>query len=305
MKMKINIPNCRRFTGYAPCEPGKKCLECKDEYPIGTKILIINLDAMGDVVMTTAQLPALKRKYPQSFISWLTLSNAAPLLQYNQFIDKVYIWNDETRLILSAMRFNVAMNADKNQNAGAFMMKLNTDSKLGFGINENGAIIPLNIGASYNYQLGLDDDLKFYINKKTGQEILAETFELDYHRDEYILNLSEDEKTFCDEYRDRYNINESDVVIGFNTGCSNKWPQKKMTIDQHVYLINRIFEELKGTKVLLLGGKEDTERNLKIEQLVKGKVINTPTTLGLRKGLCFINLADIVVTGDTFGMHAS
>jgi len=33
------------------------------------------------------------------------------------------------------------------------------------------------------------------------------------------------------------------------------------------------------------------------------RLISTPTTEGLRRGICYENLADIVVTGDSFGMH--
>jgi len=303
--MNLRIPDCKLFTGYSPCEPGKKCLECKDERPYGAKILIINLDAMGDVIMTTAQLLALKKKYPQSFISWITLANAYPLLLHNPYIDKIYRWDDETRLILEEMQFDVVLNADKNQNAGAFINRLLAEVKMGFGINENGAVIPLNQGAIYNYRLGLDDRYKFIGNQRTGQDILAETFELDFQRDEYILNLSVAEKEFCQKYRDEYQISESDFVIGFNTGCSAKWPQKKLKIDQHIELINRIYADLSNVKILLLGGKEDTERNEQIAAGVNGPVFSTPTTMGLRSGLCFINLADLVVTGDTFGMHAA
>ncbi len=80
--MARDIPDCKRFTGYKPCYPDHNCWEdgCKDKIDEGKKILIINLDAMGDVLMTTAQLPAIKRKYPVSTITWITLKNAAPLL---------------------------------------------------------------------------------------------------------------------------------------------------------------------------------------------------------------------------------
>ena len=76
------VPKCKRFTGYKPCYPDHNCWldGCKDNIPIGIKILIINLDAMGDVLMTTAQLPALKRKFPGSTIYWVTLKISAPLL---------------------------------------------------------------------------------------------------------------------------------------------------------------------------------------------------------------------------------
>ena len=32
-------------------------------------------------------------------------------------------------------------------------------------------------------------------------------------------------------------------------------------------------------------------------------VVNTPTRDGLRRGVCYENICDIVVTGDSFGMH--
>ncbi|RPH36141.1 lipopolysaccharide heptosyltransferase family protein, partial [bacterium] len=65
-------PACKHFTGYKPCFPNTNCLEeCVRFDPIGTKILIVNLDAMGNVLVTTSILPAIKRKYPQSHISWI------------------------------------------------------------------------------------------------------------------------------------------------------------------------------------------------------------------------------------------
>jgi ADP-heptose:LPS heptosyltransferase len=38
---------------------------------------------------------------------------------------------------------------------------------------------------------------------------------------------------------------------------------------------------------------------------VGSKVINTPTTEGVRRGLCYINMCDVIISGDSFGMHAA
>ena len=75
-----------------------------------------------------------------------------------------------------------------------------------------------------------------------------------------------------------------------------------MTIDQHVYLIKKLLESA-NVKVILLGGPEDTNRNEEIYSHFKDKIINTPTNLGVRKGACFEQLADVIITGDSFGMH--
>ncbi len=302
--MSKQIPDCKRFTGYKPCFPGHNCLQdgCKDNIPIGTKILIINLDAMGDVLMTTAQLPALKRKFPESTVYWVTLKNAAPLLANNRFIDHVYQYDNESYSILNQIQFDYVLNADKSKRACALLNSVSAANKLGFGLNKDGAIIPVNEGANYNYKLGIDDNLKFKLNKRTGQDYLAETFELEYKNEEYVFEFTKDEINFIGEYKEQNGISNNDKVIGFNTGCSNLYPNKKMTIEQHIYLIEKLLDKQKY-KIALFGGPEDQERNKIIYKKFSNQIVNTPVNDGVRKGACYESIADVVITGDSFGMH--
>jgi heptosyltransferase-2 len=53
--------------------------------------------------------------------------------------------------------------------------------------------------------------------------------------------------------------------------------------------------------IVLLGGPEDTIRNQQIS--FDMPVVNSPTTAGLRDGIVSIEACDIVVTGDSLGMH--
>ncbi len=306
MKSKFNIPDCKNFTGYKPCSPGYDCLEngCREENPFGKKILIINLDAMGDVIMTTAQLAGLKRKYPVSTIYWITLKNAFPLIQNNQYIDFPLEWSFENHLFLNQIEFDIILNADKSRNACSLHKSLNAKEKFGFTLNENGTIVPENSFADYDYLLGQNDQLKFRENQRTGQDILAETFNNDYRRDRYILNLTEEEKLFAADFRNSIAKSKNQIVIGFNTGCSLLYPNKKMTIEQHVEFINRLSTN-QNYKLVLLGGPEDKDRNNKIKEICGDKVVLTPTQDGLRNGLCYIEVCDLVITGDSFGMHAS
>ncbi|MCZ6702361.1 MAG: lipopolysaccharide heptosyltransferase family protein [Ignavibacteria bacterium] len=302
--MSKEIPSCERFTGYKPCYPDHNCWEdgCKDNLPIGTKILIINLDAMGDILMTTAQLPVLKRKYPESTIYWVTLKNAVKLLYNNQYVYQVFEYNAESISILKEMNFDCVMNIDKSQRSCALLNLIEAKRKLGFGLNADGKIYPINKGAYYNYNLGMDDNLKFKINKRTGQDYLAETLELNYSNDEYVFNFTDEEQIFVKGYKQSVGISDNDFIVGFNTGCSELYPNKKMTIEQHIYLIEKLLKK-KKYKIALFGGLEDTERNREIYSLFEGKIINTPTNEGVRKGACYENIADIVITGDSFGMH--
>lgn len=302
---KLKIPDCKHFTGYKPCFPETACYkECVEHKPIGKKILIVNLDAMGAVVQTTAMLPAIKRKYPNSTITWITLKNAYRLLDNNPYLDAVYVWEPESWLILQEMQFDILYQTDKTKRSCAFGNTIKAKEKYGFGLNKNGKIIPLNKEAEYSYILGLDDELKFRKNKKFGTQILQESMKLQFRRDEYVFNLSEDEKKFCGEYKAEHGLNSGDLIVGFNTGCSYLYPNKKMTIEQHVHLINQL-SNADGVKLVLVGGPEDTERNEEIVRRVNDKVHNTPTIEGVRRGICYENICDVIITGDSFGMHVA
>lgn len=312
MKYKdLKLPRCKKFSGYKPCISYKNCLEngCQldtDQTKTGKKILVISLDALGNVLLNTSILPSLKKKYPESTVYWITMKSAKPILQNNRFIDHIYVWNDEDRMILRNIDFDILFNSDKSMYACAFANEVDAKDKYGFLLDKDGKIIPANKSAMYNYNLGIDDEMKFRINNRSGSDIIHETFGLKFSRSEYVFEFSDEEKEFMENYKEQVKYDRKKIYVGFNTGCSNLFPNKKMTVEQHIELIN----ELAGYddfKILLLGGSEDTERNLKIYESLPKKIqkniIYTPTNTGIRNGACFMNICDTVITGDSFGMH--
>ena len=306
----LKIPTCKKFSGYKPCKPYYNCLESgcamDKEGKMGTKILIVSLDALGNVLDNTPILPALKRKFPVSTIHWMTMPNAEKILFNNEYIDKLFLWSDESRMIARNIEYDFVMNADKSDYACAFTNEVKAKRKLGFLYNENGKIVPANEAAMGSYILGIDDQKKFRENTKTGVEIIHDVFELKYERDRYVFSLTDEEQKYVDDYKKSFNFDPNKIYVGFNTGCSELFPNKKMTVEQHIKLINELIKNEKNV-IMLLGGREDTERNniifnaFSIEQ--QQRIINTPTTEGIRRGACYMSIPDIVVSGDSFGMH--
>jgi heptosyltransferase-2 len=234
------------------------------------------------------------------------MDNARKILNNNKLIDRLFVWNDESRMILRNIEFDYVMNSDKSDYACAFANELSAKTKLGFVLNKDGKIIPANKGAIYSYLLGNNDQLKFRENKRTGLDIIHEAFDLEYCKDEYIFSFDAEEKSFIENYKKEIKYESAKKYVGFNTGCSELFTNKKMTIKQHVQLINEIGKD-NDKVIVLLGGREDTERNLQIAEAVdkdiRHNIISTPTTLGLRRGACFMDICDIVISGDSFGMH--
>ncbi|MGV8018151.1 MAG: glycosyltransferase family 9 protein [Ignavibacteria bacterium] len=305
----LKVPKCKNYSGYKPCKPYYNCLEngCADEAgDMGTKILIISLDALGNVLDNTPILYAIKRKYPVSTVYWMTLPNAEKILVNNPLIDKLFLWNDESRMIARNIEYDVVMNADKSLYACAFANEVKAKKKLGFLLNDDGKIVPANESAMYSYIMGIDDQKKFRENRRSGVDIIHEVFELEYKRDRYVFNFSDEEKDFIETYKKSISYDSDKIYCGFNTGCSELFPNKKMTVEQHITLITEILKN-PNIVVMLLGGKEDTERNNTIYNEFNAKdrkrIINTPTTEGIRRGACYMSVSDIVISGDSFGMH--
>jgi heptosyltransferase-2 len=298
-----NPPNCLKFTGYRPCAPYMKCEECEDPRPVKEHILVVSLEAQGAVLMSTALLHAIKQEYPESYLVWLTRQEAMPLLENNQLIDRALPWNDENRLLLGQVEFDIVYSLDKSAYTGAFVNSIKAAKKRGFGVSPQGQIIPLNRGALYNYRLGLDDAMKFHENKRPVVDVLHETVELPYNGQRYSLKLTPEEIDYKNKWAQKAGLSLEDIIIGVNTGCSHLFPNKKMTVDQHVSLIKMLHGSNPGIRIILLGGHEDTERNNQIQDLCGDLTVNTPTTEGLRRGIMYMDVADIVVSGDSLGMH--
>ena len=280
--------DCRYFNGYKPCRFHRACRGCPHHDPIATEILLINLDALGDVLRTTAVLAPIRRAWPGARITWLTRPRAAALLANHPLIDRVLPLSAEAHIELSARRFDVLLNVDKSRTAGALAVRIEADDRRGFGIDSRGNIIPLSPAADYLYQTGLDDALKFRINTKSEPQMLCEAFGLPWARDPYTL----------------HGITPAGPRrrVGFNTGCSPLYSYKKLPLTTQAAAIKRIAAQL-GEPVLLLGGPEDTERNVALAAMVGDAAEQTPTTGGLRSGAAHVARCDVVVSGDSLGMH--
>lgn len=283
--------DCRHFNGYRPCAFQRACEGCPHHERPEPDVLLINLDALGDVLRTTALVAALRRVHPRARLTWLTRLRAAALLERNPQIDRVLPLGEEAITELRARRFDLLLNVDKSAFAGALALQVAAEERRGFGINAAGAIIPLNPGARYLYDTGLSDRLKFFENQRSEPDMLAEALGFPYHRDEYVLVLGPDERAPGPRLR-----------VGFNTGCSPLYPYKKLPVPVQAEAARLVSEAL-DEPVLLFGGPEDTARNAELARILGERAIPTPTELGLRRGLADMDRAEVVVSGDSLGMH--
>ncbi|HPZ07925.1 MAG TPA: glycosyltransferase family 9 protein [Candidatus Eremiobacteraeota bacterium] len=295
-------PDCKFFIGEKPCKYKRLCQNCEWYSPFKFKILIIKLAATGDVLRTTPLLRGIKRHYPESHITWLTDSNALEILQNNSFIDRILTFNLENILRLQVEEFDLLYSLDKEIRATALAETVKAKVKKGFAFHKIGNIYPLNKESHYAFMLGLSDDLKFNINQKSYQEIIFELCCLNYERDEYILNLLPEELEEGKRYLYALGVRENNIVIGLNTGAGRIYATKKWSPEGFIQLANKL-NNMANTKILLLGGEEERERNSIIKKEVEFDIIDTGTDNSIKKFTSIIGNCNLIVTGDTLALH--
>lgn len=62
------------------------------QIPSPQRILVVRLSAIGDVVMASGLIPALKARWPDAEVSWLTEPATVPLLRHNPRLAEVIAW---------------------------------------------------------------------------------------------------------------------------------------------------------------------------------------------------------------------
>jgi heptosyltransferase-2 len=269
-----------------------------------TSLLIVHLGALGAVVRSTSLLKAIKRKFPNSMLTWVTDAPAHKILQGHPGIDRVLTTSQEDLLSLSALEFDCAFVIDKSLKASGVLKHTTVDQVYGFVVEPlNGAIVPATVAAEELWQLGLDNHKKFFVNQKPETQLMIEALELGpYQRDEYWLPLSAKEEVQRIQRRCEFLASEEKtLVVGLNTGCSHVIAHKKLTIEFHRQLIEALHTSYPQVQIVLLGGPEDARRNELIAQDLP--VISTATESGLRDGLVSVAACDVVITGDSLGMH--
>lgn len=294
--------DCVHFRGDKPCVFDRLCRDCPHFSAFPTRILIIKCRARGDVLRTTPLLPALKRKYPLSHITWLLDGESADLLLHNPYIDRLLCFDLESVLPLLVAKFDLLISLDKEPGLTALASKIGAAQKRGFGLNEFGNLTIFNPAAEYAYRLGVDNGLKFFKNRKTYQEIIHEVAELPYARDEYIFELPNEAREKARSFIKRRRLSGRRPAIGLNTGSGTKFETKQWPAGHYLKLISLLTQKMKAS-VFLLGGPREKELNRFLAQKSRARVDDTGTDNSLLEFAGFISFLDLIVTSDTLGMH--
>ena len=299
--------DCKHFPGDKPCKPNKlenkKCDDCEYYSPIKFKILIIKLDAIGDVLRTTSILSALKEKYPDSHITWLTRQNAKDIFINNDLVDNVLTFESLDLISrLSIEVFDLLIHPDASPVSSSLATITKAKVKKGFVLNQLGQVTPVDKDAIEWLEMGAFDEFKKK-NKKTYQQIIHEIAGLNFDKGEIIINLTADELAFKKQFYITHNLKKYKTIIGLNTGASKRWQLKQWRFDGFKELISKL-QRNKDIGILLFGGEDEVDRNNELIKLFP-TLVDTGSNNSLRQFFSLMDIPHIILTGDTLALHTA
>ncbi len=296
--------DCRYFLGDRPCvwhkQSGVLC-PCDRYQQITERVLIVKLDAMGDVLRTTALLPGLAKAHPGAAISWITRVESRSLLERNPYVAEILDYGPDALLQLQARSFDRVINLDAGTTSAALASVARAPRKDGFVLDERGFVQATNDAARRWLEMGVFDDLKRQ-GTTTYQVMMAKILGLDERTAGYILELTEDELARGRAHLARLGVDLTRPVIGLNTGAGGRWPLKQWTEDGYLELIGRLAARY-SPQFVLLGGPPERERHRRLASRSPVPLHDAGCDNTVRHFSAIVGACTLVITGDTLAMH--
>ena len=288
--------DCRHFRGDIPCAPHKRdgvhCDGCPLYEATDGNILIIKLGAIGDVIRTTPLLERLRAEHPRARIWWLTLTpDVLPA-----GVDRKLRFDAASVLTLQAIRFDLAINLDKDLEACALLTRLQAERKKGFTLID-GVCAPVDDDARHKFLTGIFDDR----NQANTRHYVREIFGIcgyDWRGEEYVLDVDrrfdlEGAAAALDA-----GIEPGVPVIGLNTGCGGRWTSRLWPDHCWVELAARL--RAAGCQPLFLGGEQEHEKNSAFAAASGGWYFGH---FSLKDFIALMDRCDVIVSAVTMAMH--
>ncbi|MFO7560247.1 MAG: lipopolysaccharide heptosyltransferase II [Desulfobacterales bacterium] len=275
-----------------------------DQQKIKT-ILIRSANWVGDTIMSTPLIRAVRKNFPDASIHVLAKPWVAPLFDNNPFIDNVLIYDADGRHRLGFGTFRLSADMRKHgfdlfisiQNAfEAALVSFLAGIPRRVGYNTDGRTLLL------NYSIPLDPALKkghlidYYLGILHGVSLADDGRELD-------LFVSDKEQARAEDILSGYGLSGKERLIGINPGAKYG-TAKRWFPERYAELCNRLLAE-DETKILIFGGPGEESLGKYIAEQTENRCINLSGKTGLREAIALIGRCRLFITNDSGLMHAA
>ncbi|MFH1354978.1 MAG: lipopolysaccharide heptosyltransferase II [Candidatus Omnitrophota bacterium] len=268
---------------------------------LSKRILIFNVNWLGDVLFSTAAIRNIRRNFPYSHIACIVPSRCYPILKDNPHLDEIIIFDqdDRHRGILRKLGFIRQLRSRKFD--AVFLLHRSLTRALICWL----AGIPQRIGY-YTRKRG------FLLTKKVKRLKFNNAHRIDYYLD-IIENaglrikdrfteffIKEEDTDFINEFLQQKSVKKDDYLVVINPG--GNWLPKRWPKEYWAELADRLINETKA-KVIIPGSLQDVVLAREIKDLMQEKPIIASGRLNLKQLGALCKRANLFITADTGPLH--
>jgi ADP-heptose:LPS heptosyltransferase len=278
-------------------------------------ILVIRLDEIGDLVLTTPLLRELRRNVPKAHITLIVKPQAYNLVELCPYINEIHTYNWKAnkfmRNILRKIRgkiLNKKILKDKyydlalvprwdGDTYSAKYLAYLSGAKYRIGYFEN--------DYTKHYK-GLNDYLTYPIKDNSlSHEVERNLQIIRYIGGSFVNNrlelwIGDDDKLFADQVLSESKINANSLLVSIAPGAGSekrKWPIKNyIEIARHLITMH-------NATMVVVGGKEDDLLGEQLRSTINNNVINTAGKTTLRQTAALIEKCRLFIGNDAGPMH--
>lgn len=265
------------------------------------RILIVRTDRIGDVLLSTPVIKALRDVYPQAYIAMMVSPYAKDIVDGNPYLDQVIIYDKDGKHKSWQRTFKFAQNLKKKRfDVALILHPTNRVHILAFL-----AGIPKRVG--YGRKMGF---LLTRRLKHTKQ--LGEKHELEYNLDlAKVLGIAPKEKSlfmpvkiesekWVDSLFNKEGIKDSDELLAIHPGAS--CPSKIWPNERFAEVADRLIKK-HNFKVLLVSGSKDTLLAQKIIKHMKHPAINLAGMTSVSQLASVLRRCKLFISNDSGPVH--
>jgi heptosyltransferase II len=275
------------------------------------RAVLIKVGALGDVLRATALLPGLKRLDPSLLLTWVTGSEALPLIANNPDVSEAVGVNDQSADAWRHRSYDWVISLDDEREFCRLAASLSAERLSGAYEDRNGR---LRYTADLEHWFGMGrlrdpeagglaraNQLKRENSLSYG-EIFYNGLALPPPIERPNLPLPEGQRLWALQWLRGHGLTARPLV-GINTGAGPRWRFKSWGESQTAELAGRLAVELR-VGIVIMGGPPETERNARIVSAAgMPAVIALPTDLDLLTFASVVGQCAVLLTSDSLALH--
>jgi heptosyltransferase-2 len=269
------------------------------------RLLIRSTNWIGDAVMTTPAVLAIRKRFPNTHISLLAKPWVVPVFENSEYIDRLLIYDDKGRHKGIFGKFRLARDLKKYHFEAAILLQNAFEAALITFL----AGIPLRTGYNTDvrqllltHAVSCTDEIKkkhqtdYYLNIIRGLGMKEDNREL-------YLRLNQKDRFRAEKILLEQHLSLDDKIVGINPGATYG-PAKQWPLDRYARLADQI-QAFTGDQVIIFGGPNDKKLGKKISRRMRYRPVDLSGKTSLGEAMALIERCDLFITNDSGLMHVA